>query len=70
MSAPCKDCQERYTACHDHCEKYKSWKANEAARKEKERLYQSLGWTYAGRMAKKKSYDRNISPLFEKHYLR
>lgn len=25
--APCKDCVERYEACHDHCEKYKEWKA-------------------------------------------
>ena len=24
---PCKDCTERYTACHDHCERYKTWKA-------------------------------------------
>ena len=33
--APCKDCTERHTACHDKCPKdergefgYKSWKAN------------------------------------------
>jgi hypothetical protein len=35
---PCKDCTERYTACHDHCEKFKKYKAirekeNEARRK-------------------------------------
>lgn len=23
---PCKDCTERFTACHDKCEKYKEWK--------------------------------------------
>lgn len=23
----CKDCEERHTACHDHCEKYKQAKA-------------------------------------------
>lgn len=23
---PCKGCTERYTACHDHCEKYKKWR--------------------------------------------
>ncbi len=22
----CKDCEERYPACHDHCEKYKNAK--------------------------------------------
>jgi hypothetical protein len=27
MICPCKDCQERYEACHDHCERYKAWKA-------------------------------------------
>jgi hypothetical protein len=24
---PCKGCAERFTACHDKCEKYKSWKS-------------------------------------------
>ena len=26
---PCKGCVEpvRYSGCHDHCEKYKAWKA-------------------------------------------
>lgn len=24
--APCKDCKERYTACHDKCEKYQEYK--------------------------------------------
>lgn len=23
---PCKGCNERFTACHDKCEKYKAWK--------------------------------------------
>ena len=23
---PCKDCEDRYLACHDKCEKYKEWK--------------------------------------------
>ena len=26
MLAPCKDCNDRYIACHDHCERYKAWK--------------------------------------------
>ena len=24
---PCKDCEDRFTACHDKCEKYKAWKS-------------------------------------------
>lgn len=31
MICPCKDCTERYEACHDHCDKYKDWKAPIAA---------------------------------------
>ena len=23
---PCKDCKERYIACHDSCDRYKEWK--------------------------------------------
>lgn len=23
---PCKECGERYQACHDHCDRYKEWK--------------------------------------------
>ena len=41
--APCKDCSERFTACHDHCPKdnrgeigYKAWKSMiKTERKEK-----------------------------------
>ena len=25
--SPCKGCSDRYTACHDKCEKYKEWKS-------------------------------------------
>jgi hypothetical protein len=36
--APCKDCTEKFTACHDYCDKFKKYKAirekeNEARRK-------------------------------------
>lgn len=27
MKTPCKDCQNRRTACHDTCERYKAYKA-------------------------------------------
>lgn len=38
IMAPCKDCNEKYTACHDHCDKFKEYKTlrekeNEARRK-------------------------------------
>ena len=25
--SPCKGCTDRFTACHDKCEKYKAWKS-------------------------------------------
>ena len=25
--SPCKDCTDRFTACHDKCERYKVWKS-------------------------------------------
>ena len=38
MNAPCKNCPDRYPACHGHCEKYQTWLAEyrkgEAAIKE------------------------------------
>ena len=27
MKAPCYGCPDRYPGCHDHCDKYKEWKA-------------------------------------------
>lgn len=27
-SNPCKDCNDRYLACHDYCIKYKDWRDN------------------------------------------
>lgn len=26
MTAPCKNCKDRYLGCHDHCDKYKAFK--------------------------------------------
>lgn len=31
MRPPCKDCAARHTACHDRCERYRAWKAEQAA---------------------------------------
>lgn len=33
VNAPCRDCPDRYLACHDHCPKYQAFRA------ERERLY-------------------------------
>lgn len=39
---PCKDCRDRHPGCQDHCEEYKSAKAANEERKEKERKARSL----------------------------
>lgn len=26
MMCPCRDCEERHEACHDHCARYREWK--------------------------------------------
>lgn len=31
--APCKECKDRYPACHDHCQRYKEYKAKLAKNK-------------------------------------
>lgn len=43
-SAPCKDCQDRFSGCHSSCEKYLEFKKKdqeekEAIREEKSRRY-------------------------------
>ena len=37
MISPCKDCSERSEACHDHCEKFREWKAQLEEAKARER---------------------------------
>lgn len=32
-SFPCKDCPERHSGCHDHCERYQAAKRDSEARK-------------------------------------
>ena len=36
---PCKDCEERHTACHDKCPRYNAWKAEAEKIKEAKRIY-------------------------------
>ena len=35
MKGPCKDCNERYYGCHDHCIAYRKWHAETLAAKAK-----------------------------------
>ena len=37
--SPCIDCGERHQACHDHCPKYKAWKAEAQKIKDKKKAY-------------------------------
>ena len=44
LKAPCKNCNYRYSACHDHYDKYKAYKTeskrvNDMVAKEKQTLY-------------------------------
>lgn len=34
-TGPCKDCTDRYIACHDFCEKYIEWRQEFDATKER-----------------------------------
>lgn len=37
--APCKNCEEKYIACHDHCKKFKEYKAMREKENEERRKY-------------------------------
>ena len=36
MISVCKDCPERYPACHDHCDRFKAWKKEQELIKARE----------------------------------
>ena len=40
LMSPCKDCSDRHTACHDHCEKFKEYKAIREKENEARRQYE------------------------------
>lgn len=53
--APCKNCKERFTACHDTCEKYKEWQIKEKECQAKDKINKSIpscGWGYNPRKKK------------------
>ena len=52
IKSPCKDCTERFTACHDHCPKdkrgefgYKAWKEEVARINKARKEYVAQGQT-------------------------
>ncbi len=53
--APCKDCTDRHTACHDSCEKYKEWKARHLAQQNHLRDHNGL-WCVPLTPAREKAY--------------
>lgn len=57
IEAPCKDCSERARACHDTCDKYKAWIAEEHRNKAFFRGWQEAMYakTEAAEKQKKKS---------------
>ena len=39
MVCPCKDCKERFPACHSHCNRYKEWRAKLDKLKEENKIH-------------------------------
>lgn len=53
----CKDCQERHTACHDHCERYLA--ERDAGNKARDKyVKENQGNTDMTRMRTEKKYKR------------
>ena len=42
MTVPCKDCPDRFPACHDHCPKYKAYKEEREAYKAAKRAERDI----------------------------
>lgn len=55
---PCKDCEERHTACHDKCPKYKAWKAEAERIKEAKRTYAEETYKVYEEEKRRKSWGR------------
>lgn len=58
---PCKGCEERHTACHDNCPKYKAWKAETERIKEAKRAYEAERYAIIEEQKRRKSWGRNHS---------
>lgn len=62
--SPCYKCQERYTACHDHCPKdargdygYEAWLADTKAEQQALKEKNDTGWTSAS-LRRKAAYRK------------
>lgn len=42
-NAPCKGCENRFVGCHSECERYKTFKANIEAQRQKRNEYLKAG---------------------------
>ena len=63
MKAPCYGCPDRYPGCHDHCDKYKEWKAkyDEAKKRSEEERYSLY---VPESQARKRAYDHYLKDTF------
>ena len=68
--SPCKDCQERYPACHGHCDKYATWKSEliseKIAKGKAMRDASPSPWTDAKKKAVWNSKRRDYSGAYKK----
>ena len=63
VKAPCRECEERYPGCHDHCEKYqqalKEWEDFKThVRKEKQDEFNHYRVSVIRAEMKRRSYGR------------
>ena len=60
MKCPCKDCQDRYPACHGSCEKFQIWhEPYKAAQEERQRYYKVEAYVRDGSLRGLKKYRIN-----------
>lgn len=55
---PCKNCPDRYPACHDHCEKYKEAKVLDQKRRNIDRGNKDAYVYTMERMAQNSDFNR------------
>lgn len=61
MNRPCKDCAERYPACHDHCERYQNERKKRAEQIAK---YKQM---HDGEQQLKEMFSRKYTKKLKKH---
>ena len=60
MKSPCQDCPDRHTACHDHCDNYKAWKADLTEAKRAAQLEKDIYWTKGRKRARASARKMNF----------